>query len=409
MNAMNHTGRTGPAKRACVSRRDFLCSSWAGLGAIAWTSRPGRRPPKAKHCIFLLLEGGPSHIDTFDPKPKLQALHMTRSAAPANSSGGQETTPRCYVRSPFGFRRAGKPGIEINENFRCFAEVVDEVCFYRGLQAASANHAEALYALNCGSPLGGEPALGAWVAHGLATGNEKLPAFVVLTGRTYPLGGAANWSCGFLPARCQGAALPDMWLPPGASPAWAGMPSAADLSSEPEATLALYGVGHPNRETDAMARRCLLARRLVERGVRFVQIIAGGWDSHQDIEKAHRACITAVDQPVAGLLQDLKRSGLLAETLVVWMGEFGRSPDSAIRSGAAAWGRDHNARAMTVWVAGAGVRRGAVVGATDELGAEAIEAVHSISDFRATVLHLLGLDPACLSAAPGRPITELLA
>lgn len=308
----------------------------------ALTDNLHHHPARAKHCIFLFMEGGPSHIDTFDPKPKLKELHMTESAKERTPfAAAMDTGKRYYVRSPFGFRKVGQLGIEINENFRHFAEVVDDVCFYRGLQAESANHPAAL----------------------------------------------SHLSSGFL-------------MP-------AEMPGVVDLSQESRTTLELYGVGHAGQEVDAVARRCLLARRLVQAGVRFVQVTVGGWDSHDDIEKGHGARIKAVDQPVAALLEDLKRTGLLEETLVIWAGEFGRSPDNAIRGEGMAWGRDHNAKAMTVWLAGGGAPRGAIVGATDEVGGEAVDAIHPIKDFHATLFHLLGLRQ--LSQTRGQPIREIVA
>jgi hypothetical protein len=306
------------------------------------------------------------------------------------------------------------------------------------LQAESVNHPTALYHLNTGNQFGGDPAVGAWVSYGLGTENQNLPAFVVLPDVAYPQGGAANWSNGFLPAhyqgtplRPEGAPILDMAPPAGMTPdrqranltlltrlnemhrarhpeheelsariesyelafrMQAEMPEIVNLNAEPEATRTMYGVGGPDKEIDAIARRCLLARRLVQAGVRFVQIIAGGWDSHDYIEKAHGARMRAIDRPVAALLKDLKRTGLLDETLVVWAGEFGRSPDNGIRRGGEAWGRDHNANAMPLWMAGGGVKRGAVAGATDEVGGAAVEAVHPLKDLHVTLLHLLGLD-----------------
>ena len=282
------------------------------------------------------MEGGPSHIDTFDPKPALDELHLTAS-----------TGKRRYVRSPFRFRRAGKLGIEINEGFRRLAGLVDDICFYRGLQAGSANHPTALGHIDCGNQLGCAPA----------------------------------------------------------------SPVVADLSREPERTREMYGVGDPDREVDAVARRCLLARRMIEAGAPFAQVTVTGWDSHDDIEKAYRARIKAVDKPVAALLRDLKRTGLLEETLVVWAGEFGRSPDNFIRGDAGAWGRDHNAGAMTLWLAGGDVPRGRTVGATDELGARAVEVAQPVHNFQATLAHLLGVDNAKLAGvhAGGEPIVELVA
>jgi uncharacterized protein (DUF1501 family) len=176
----------------------------------------------------------------------------------------------------------------------------------------------------------------------------------------------------------------------------AEMPQVLDLSKESPATLAMYGIGGPDKDSDAIGRRCLLARRLVAAGVRFVQVIVMGWDSHDYIENAHGARIRAIDKPVAALLTDLRRTGLLDETLVVWSGEFGRSPDNGIRGGGAAWGRDHNATAMACWLAGGGVKAGHIVGATDDTGLAAVQAVHPIRDFHVTLLHLLGLDDAKL-------------
>jgi hypothetical protein len=424
-----------------------------GLGSIALAAlaraenplapKPPHRPAKAKRCIFLLMEGGPSHIDTFDPKPKLESLHMTkfqkeRTKFEANMNTGE----RYYVKSPFAFRRAGKLGIEINAGFEQFAGVVDDVCFYRGLKAESVNHPTALYHLNTGNQFGGDPALGAWTCYGLGTLNQNLPAFVVLPDVAYPQGGAANWSNGYLPPhfqgtplRPQGAPVLDMLPPAGVTPErqkanlaflnelnrkhaathpdspellariesyelafrmQSEMPGVVDLRKESPATLALYGVGDRDPEVDSVARRCLLARRLIESGVRFVDVIVGGWDSHDYIEKAHGARIHAIDRPVAGLLRDLKQRGLLDETLVVWAGEFGRSPDNGIRRAGEAWGRDHNATAMSVWLAGGDAPRGAIAGATDETGLQAVEDVHPLRDFHVTLLHLLGLDDAKL-------------
>lgn len=470
-----------PIVTALPARREFLYNAGMGLGTIALSAllaqeeaqagvlspKKPHHPAKAKHCIFLLMEGGPSHIDTFDPKPKLDSLHMTKfQKARTRFEANMNTGERYYVRSPFEFRRAGGLGIEINSLFSSFADVVDEICFYRGLKAESVNHPTALYHLNTGNQFGGDPAVGAWVAYGLGTENRNLPAFVVLPDVAYPQGGAANWSNGYLPAHYQGTPLRpegtpvlDMSPPPGvtlerqrtnldllkelnaihrqrhpqhdelaariesyelAFRMQAEMPGVLDLSQEAPQTLAMYGVGGTNKDADAFGRRCLLARRLVERGVRFVQVIAMGWDSHDYIENAHGARIRAVDQGMAALIKDLKRTGLLEETLVVWAGEFGRSPDNGIRQGGQVWGRDHNATAMTVWLAGGGVKAGHIVGATDETGLQAVEAVHPLRDLHVTLLHLLGLDDARLrffhagrekqlSQTGGEVIRELLA
>jgi hypothetical protein len=450
----------GPSKllTASPSRREFLYNLGMGLGTVALSAmvqqdqvragvlsaKQGHFPAKAKRCIFLLMEGGPSHIDTIDPKPMLQKLHMTEfSKDPTKFEASMNTGKRYFVQSPFEFQRAGKTGVEINSLFENFSKQVDNVCFYRGLQAQSVNHPTALYHLNTGNRFGGDPAIGSWAAYGLGTENENLPAFVVLPDLAYPQGGAANWSNGFLPAyyqgtplRAKGSPVLDMNPPDYVTefeqranlsflnelnrmhqerhPAHAElaariesyelafrmqaeMPEAIDISNEDPKTLEMYGIGGPNKDADAFGRRCLLARRLVERGVRFVQVIAMGWDSHDYIEKAHGARIRAVDKPIAALLADLERTGLLDETLVVWSGEFGRSPDNGVRGGDKAWGRDHNAPAMACWIAGGDVPRGAVVGATDETGRQAVEVVHPIKNFHVTLLHLLGLDDSKLT------------
>lgn len=420
----------------------MLANDTARAGVLS--PKPAHHPAKAKRCIFLLMEGGPSHIDTFDPKPRLDQIHMTEfSVERTKFAANMNTGERYYVRTPFEFSRRGKLGIPINTLFEKFGECVDDVCFYRGLTAESVNHPTALYHLNTGNRFGGDPAIGSWVSYGLGTENENLPAFVVLPDVAYPQGGAANWSNGYLPAhfqgtplRAEGAPILDMQPPPGVSGKQqranldflgelnrlhserhphhaelaariesyelafrmqAEMPEAVDFSRESADTLAMYGIGGADKEAEAIGRRCLLARRLVERGVRFVQVIVSGWDSHDYIEKAHGARMRAIDRPIAGLLTDLKRTGLLDETLVVWGGEFGRTPHNGVRRGGKAWGRDHNANAMTVWLAGGGVKPGAIVGATDELGDKAIEAVHPIKNLHVTLLHLLGLDDSRLT------------
>lgn len=414
-----------------LSRRHFVMSTAVGLNPLLLGE--GKSP---KRCIFLLMEGGPSHIDTFDPKPKLNDLHMTRFQKDRTRfAAAMNTGERYYVRSPFTFRPAGQLGVPMNTLFEHFAGVADNVCFYRGLKAESVNHPTALYHLNTGNQFGGDPAVGAWVCYGLGSRNPNLPGFVVLPDVAYPQGGAANWGSGFLPPqfqgtplRPQGAPILDMSPPPGVSRAeqqanleylrelnrlrgleqaelaarmasyelafrmQEEMPQVLNLDQESPATREMYGLTSPNPDAVAFGKRCLLARRLIESGVRFVQVIAMGWDSHDYIDKAHGARIRAIDRGIAGLLQDLKQRGLLDETLVVWAGEFGRSPDNGIRRGAAAWGRDHNAQAMNVWLAGAGVKRGAIIGATDETGERAVEVVHPLKDFHVTLLHLLGLD-----------------
>jgi hypothetical protein len=403
--------------------------------------KPQQIPAKAKACIFLTMEGGPSHIDTFDPKPKLRQLHMTEFTRKDKFASAMESGTRYFVQSPFQFRKAGQSGVEICEHFEQLAGCVDDICFYRGAVGDSSNHPTALYLLNTGNKFGGDPAMGAWVTYGLGTTNQNLPAFVVLPDIAFPQGGTENWSNGFLPPfyqgtplRATGAPILDMEPPAGVSKTeqragldllgklnraelaehpWqkdleariesyelafrmqAEMPDVIDLGKETEETRKLYGIGE--KETDAVARRCLLARRLVERGVRFVQVYASGWDSHDFIAEAHKNRMRATDRPIAALLRDLKRRGMLESTLVVWGGEFGRSPDNGIRRGDTVWGRDHNPGAMPMWFAGGGVRAGHVVGATDEIGQKAVEAAHPMRDVHVTILALMGLDDAKLT------------
>jgi hypothetical protein len=410
------------------------------------------------------MEGGPSHIDTFDPKPKLRELHLQEFVRQDRFASAMASGKRYFIDSPFRFRKAGNAGIDLCEHFIHLAGVADELCVYRGCVAESIDHPTACYHMNTGNRFGGDPAIGGWTAYGLGAGNQNLPAFVVLPEVAWPQGGAANWSNGFLPAHFQGTALRpggspilDLEPPPGVTPSvqrrnldllaqlnaadrqrhphhdalaarmeayelafrmQASVPGVIDLGREDARTLELYGIG--TTETDSFGRRCLLARRLVEAGVRFVQVYAAGWDSHDYLERSHAARIRAVDQPIAALLSDLRRRGLLDETLVVCAGEFGRSPDNGLRGGEKTAGRDHNAKAMAVWLAGGGVKAGAIVGATDEIGERAVEVVHPIKDLHVTLLHLLGLDDnrltyfhegrfKQLSQVGGQVIHELLA
>jgi hypothetical protein len=419
---------------------------------------------RAKACIFMFMEGGPSHIDTFDPKPKLADLHMSEFNRSDTFASAMASGKRYYVKSPFAFRGVGKGDLQMCEHFKHLAEVADDLCVYRGCQVDSIDHPTACYQMNTGNRFGGDPAIGAWSTYGLGTANQNLPAFVVLPEGAYPQGGSANWSNGFLPAHFQGTPLRphgspilDLLPPPGvtretqranldllgklneadrsrhpqhadaaarmatyelAFRMQAEVPELLDLTKEDKKTLAAYGVGEP--ATDSFGRRCLLARRLVEKGVRFVQIFEAGWDSHDYLERAHTARIRATDKPMSALIADLKRRGLLDSTLVVWAGEFGRSPDNGIRGGAAVAGRDHNSKAMSIWFAGGGVKGGRYVGATDETGAKAVECVHHVRDLHVTLLHQLGLNDSKLtyfhdgrykqlSQVGGQVIKELIA
>ena len=428
-------------------RRSFLHGLGASLGAVAMSTllaedtpptgplavREPMLPARAKNVIMLFMEGGPGQMDTFDPKPKLTELHKQESTL----SIGQEKGFKFFVGSPFGFRKVGNAGIELCDQWQHLADpfVADELCNYRGCQAESLNHPEALFQMNTGSRLGGDPALGAWATYGLGSENQNLPGYVVMTELALPQGGSANWSNGFLPPHYQGTRLrpegsPLLDLASQANKsrqhqrraldelAWlnqqhldrvgdneilaarmenyelafrmqAEIPDVIDLSQETQQTHELYGLDAP--ETRAFGRQCLMARRLVEQGVRFVQIFSGGWDSHDYLERGHGARIASVDKPIAALIRDLKQRGMLDDTLVIWTGEFGRTPDNNKRGGVYSLGRGHNNQAMTMLFAGGGVRPG-IVGATDELGSAAIECVHPIRDLHVTLLHLLGLD-----------------
>lgn len=434
-----------------LSRRSMLFGLGSALGSVAFSAmlqaeerraagplaeKPQQLPAKAKHCIFLTMAGGPSHIDTIDPKPKLRELHLQEFQRKSEFASAMSSGKRYYVQSPFEFRQVNDAGLQMCEHFEHLAKLGDELCVYRGLQAESVNHPTALYHLNTGRQFGGDPAIGSWVTYGLGTENQDLPGFVVLPENSFPQGGATNWSNGYMPAHFQATALrasgsPILDLTPPSTTHRAQqranldllaklnrdhaerypqhdelsarmsnyelafrmqmeVPGILDIEKETAATQARYGLDDPL--SSDIGRRCLLARRLVEHGVRFVQLYVEGWDSHDYIERAHSRRIRAIDKPVAALISDLRDRGLLDETLVVWCGEFGRSPDNGVRGGGVAYGRDHNAKAMPFWMAGGGCRAGHVIGATDELGDSAVECVHPLRDLHVTLLRLLGLD-----------------
>ena len=430
------------------TRRDFIYGLGASLGSVAFSALMAEEAKqlstntqvhfpgaKAKNVIFLMMEGGPSHIDTFDPKPKLEKLHLQEFTRDGKQKSAMESGKRYYVQSPFKFIKAGKSGADMADNWTHLAKVADDLCFFRGCTVDSVNHPTAMYQMNCGNRFGGDPGLGAWVNYGLGSSNRNLPGFVVLPEVSYPQGGAANWSNGYLPAnfqgtplRAKGSPILDLTPPagvtqeqqrknldlmaklnaahaeqhPGHDELSARMnnyelafrmqmqvPETLDLSKEDEKTKELYGIGKDS--TDSFGRKCLLARKLIEKGVRFVQLYNGSWDSHDYIERAHGNLVRGVDQPIAALITDLKQRGLLESTLIVWCGEFGRTPDNGVRGGTA-YGRDHNPNAMTMWLAGGGCNAGHTIGATDELGMTAVEDKAHVRDFHVTLLRLLGLD-----------------
>jgi hypothetical protein len=391
---------------------------------------------KAKNVIFLFMEGGPSHIDLFDPKPKLEEL----AGKPLPPSFGKVITAMGEYGAPLlaskrKWKQYGQGGTWISDWLPHTAECADDIAVLRGLWADGINHSAGVCQMNTGSILAGRPSLGSWVSYGLGTVNENLPAFVVMQDNSSSVvNGPRNWGAGFMPAVYQGVRfqnggepVPNLNTPAGVSDAQqhgklellnrfnrthalerplqseldarilgyelafrmqAHAPEAIDLSQETKETEELYGLDE--KETAVMGRNCLLARRLVERGVRFVQVYHGSgskWDAHSGIEANHGGLCKASDKPIAGLLKDLKRRGLLDETLVVWGGEFGRTPMSEKGNG-----RDHNPTGFTMWLAGGGVKGAQTIGTTDEIGLHAVEDRLHVHDFHATILHLLGLD-----------------
>ena len=396
--------------------------------------------PRAKAVISLFMSGGVSHVDTFDHKPMLEKHH----GEPLTGKGRvrvRQGYPGPLMRSPFEFQPHGKSGKLVSNLFPHMGSMVDDLAFVHSCQGRSNDHVLAHYEWNTGSVLMGHPSVGSWVTYGLGSENQSLPGFVVVYDhRGGPFSGPSNWSSGYLPAtyqgtvfRSQGDPILDLRPPgklvspeqqrarldhlaklnqehakrhPGSSELAARIasyelayrmqgcaPEAVDISQEPDETKRLYGMDDPT--TEPFGRQCLLARRLVERGVRFVQLYSGAlrqqnidtWDAHSNLVENHTLHAGEVDKPIAGLIQDLKRTGLFDETLVVWHSEFGRMPIS--QRGV---GRDHNPHAMTAWMAGAGIRGGQSIGSTDEFGYKAEEQILTYHDIHATMLHLLGID-----------------
>jgi hypothetical protein len=395
---------------------------------------------KAKSVIFLFMYGGPSQVDTFDYKPKLYELDGKTIPVKTKGRGGEKNEGR-VVGPKWKFQQYGQSGQWVSELFPHLANCVDDIAFLKSMTADSPIHGSAMLQMNSGKILSGSPALGSWINYGLGSENENLPGFVVMLDPTGgPISGAKNWSSGYMPAtyqgtimRSKGAAVIDLNLPAGmtremqrdlinalqvensqhfasraenselaariasyelAFKMQQSAPEAVDLNQETEVTQKLYGLDQPR--TQDFGKRCLLARRLVERGVRFIQLYSGGnhndanWDAHGDLEKNHNYHAGNTDKPIAGLIQDLKQRGLLDQTLIVWGGEFGRQPTAEYAAGT---GRDHNAYGFTMWMAGGGIKGGQSVGATDELGAAAVEQPVHVKQLHATILHQMGLDP----------------
>jgi hypothetical protein len=435
-------GFAGLALSALLERDGFFARHAAGATPAAnpLAPRAAHQAVPAKSVIFLLMNGAPSHVDTFDPKPTLDKYAGQPIPAEMKfiNSGGRalgKLTPACRP-----FKACGQSGIPISDFFPKMREHADKMAVIRSCHTDTHAHGSALVQMNTGKPLIGRPSLGSWVVYGLGTENQDMPGYVVLLDkRGGPIGGQPNWSSGFMPASFQGtlfrpvgnpildlavpadlgrdgqrrqldllAALNDEHLKsrPGGSELaaraasyelayrmQAEAPAAVDLGEETAATLDAYGV---NQEPTAeFGRNCLIARRLVERGVRFVQLYSGGghleetWDAHESVEKNHGRHAGETDQPIAALLTDLEQRGLLDSTLVVWGGEFGRMPFS---EGEGKPGRNHNPYGFSMWMAGGGVKGGTIYGATDELGFAAVENRVHVHDLHATILALLGLD-----------------
>lgn len=447
---MHHCGKF---VKAPINRREMLSRCANGFGAVAFFSLLGQRawggpasagpldpkpphfPARARNVIFLYMDGGPSQMDTFDPKPRLKQEHgqpfrMKKEPTQFNDNGNT-------YAGPWEFQRYGQSGIPVSDLFPHVGQCADDLCVIRSMVSNFSEHTNANYFLHTGLGLAGRPSAGAWVSYGLGSENENLPGFVVLNGGLVPPGGLDNFANGFLPATHQGSIFrpadpPVANIQPAESDPrlqrrkldlmgqldrltlerlsrpdaiesaianhelafrmQAAVPELVDLKGESAATRKLYGLDAPYEPTRIYATQCLLARRLVERGVRFVELtcppVSGDrWDQHSQLIAGHGNNARAVDQPIAGLLKDLKSRGLLEETLVIWAGEFGRTPFSQ-----GADGRDHNPFGFSIWLAGGGTRGGTIYGATDEYGYKAIAHRTEIYDLHATMLHLLGVD-----------------
>ncbi len=436
------------------SRREFLCRAANGFGALAYAAlmqHPAYGGPaetlvspetgglhhaaRARSVIFLYMDGGVSQVDSFDPKPRLDKEHGQPIQAKVQAT--QFDNIGKVLKSPWKFHHYGEAGIPVSELFPETAKAADDLCVIRSMTSAFPEHTNANYFLHTGHGLQGRPSMGSWATYGLGTESQDLPGFIVLNGGLIPPGGLDCFHNGFLPATFQGSLFRhggdpvadlrrserdgdvqrrkmqllrrlDQQVLEQTGPHDAlesamanyelafrmqvSVPELTDLSGESEATQAMYGLTSEYKPTQIYGQQCLLARRLVERGVRFIeltcpQVSADRWDQHSNLKDGHENNARAVDQPIAALLQDLKARGLLESTLVVWAGEFGRTPMAQ-----GANGRDHNPSGFSIWLAGGGVRGGMIYGATDEYGYHAIENKLEIHDLHATMLHLLGID-----------------
>lgn len=440
------------------TRREYLWQVGGGFAGLALADlvsqsahaasplaeKQSHFPAKAKHCVFLFMNGGPSQVDTFDPKIALDKHHGQPYQGDA-VVGSNGRPVGHLMKSPFPFKKHGTSGLEISSLFPHLSQHADDLCVIRSMHADTAAHASGCLQMNTGSIFIGKPCLGSWLSYGLGTTNQNLPSFVVMTDpRGGPIGSASNWSAGYMPAAYQGTLfrsggtpLLDLATPEGTtdrtqrrsldllkslneqhlqrhpdeSELQARIESyelafrmqaealhTVDIDREDAATRDMYGLDNPL--TADFGRKCLITRRLIENGVRFIQLYSGGghiedtWDGHTDCITNHTTHAGETDQPIAALITDLKRTGLWDETLLVWGGEFGRTPTS---EGLDKPGRDHDWHGFSMWLAGAGVKGGQAIGATDELGFTAVEDRVHVSDLHATLLHLMGIDHTRLS------------
>lgn len=447
--------------RYARNRREFLTDCFCGVGSLAFASMIAEqqvqaatynplapKPPhvparaKAKAVIFVYMAGGPSHLETFDPKPLLNKLHGQKRPAEFGDVKYQNVNAASrLLGTKRTFKKYGKSGIEVSDLFPHQSEIVDDLCIIRSMYGDMVVHSAAQYQMMTGRVIPGFPSMGSWITYGLGSEAESLPAYVVMPDSAGAQeAGVPMYKNGFLPAVYQPTMLRpgdkpvlNLDLPkgvtldrrrktidfiraineknlPGEDPEFAARisaydtafkmqteaPEVFDISKEPQETLDLYGVGQPN--TDDYGRRCLLARRLVEKGVRFVCVVSGGgnadteWDAHSNIETNHIKMASYTDKPVAALIKDLKRRGLLDSTIVLWGGEFGRSPESEKGNG-----RDHHNTGFTMWVAGGGFKGGTVYGATDDIGLKSVENRVHFRDLHTTMLYQMGLDQDALS------------
>jgi len=431
------------------SRRELLCRAANGFGGLALmqmlaqgAARNGmHHAAKAKSVIFLFMDGGPSQMDTFDPKPRLRQDHGKK--LPFQPPTTVFNISDQIFGSPFSFKQYGQSGANVSELFPHVASCVDDLCIVRSMVADHSEHTAANYFMHSGSGFQGRPSMGAWVNYGLGSVSENLPGFIVLESGLIPPGGLDCFASGFLPASFQGTLfrrgqhpVADLQPPPDHAASQreklgllsklnkgvverfgqvseidatiqnyelafrmqSAVPDLLDISKESDATQELYGLNE--KLTEDFGRECLMARRLVERGVRFIELLTPArpgldrWDQHSGLEKGHRINAQSTDKPIAGLLKDLKARGLLNETLVVWGGEFGRTPCAQFNENAPTVnvGRDHNPFGFTMWMAGGGAKPGVVHGATDDFGYFAVENKVHVHDLHATMLHLLGID-----------------